>query len=279
MRAATIATLLLAATASTATAGDTPDEEIARAHFQTGLSYYDSSRYAPAAREFMEAFRLSKKPALLFNIARAYEKLDDAGRATQYYRRYLAALPTSPEKRQIQNVLARFAPRVATLTIATTVKDAEVLVDDELVGHAPADLVLLTEGRHHVEVRHTGYIAAISDLALVGGKASTVHLEPTTGVVIANPPPAHEVITGNDTTLPLPSLDNPKEPIGEPSKDDKPPRPRWLWPVVGVGVAVVVAVAVAVVIALFAGTDYSANARNGCQPGTCVLFDGPLGMH
>src|SRR5262245_39990871 len=112
--------LLVVALAPCARAA-TPDEEIARAHFATGLSYYDSDRYASAVKEFLEAYRLSHKPELLYNVARAYEKLDDAGRATEYYKRYLQAFPKSNEKHQIQNTLARFAPRVATLSIRTSV--------------------------------------------------------------------------------------------------------------------------------------------------------------
>src|SRR2546428_12630625 len=103
MRAGSTLLILLWAAAARA---DNPDEEIARAHFQTGLAYYDSDRFAPAVKEFLEAYRISHRPALLFNIARSYEKLDDAGRATHFYKRYLEALPQSSERHQIENTLA-----------------------------------------------------------------------------------------------------------------------------------------------------------------------------
>ncbi|MSP61239.1 MAG: tetratricopeptide repeat protein [Myxococcales bacterium] len=89
---------------------ENPDEAIARAHFQTGLSYYESDHYASAVKEFQEAWRLSRRSAILYNIARTFEKLDDPARAVVHYRRYLEAVPNPPELAQVSEAIARLVP-------------------------------------------------------------------------------------------------------------------------------------------------------------------------
>jgi tetratricopeptide (TPR) repeat protein len=49
-------------------------EDMARAHFSSASAYYEQGRYEDAARAFMEAYRLSPRPELLDNAARAYER-------------------------------------------------------------------------------------------------------------------------------------------------------------------------------------------------------------
>ncbi len=64
----------LSFTASTLHAQDGTDEERAEAHFRSGRAYYERARYEDAAREFLESYRLSPRPELLENAARAYER-------------------------------------------------------------------------------------------------------------------------------------------------------------------------------------------------------------
>lgn len=64
----------LSFTASTLHAQDGTDEERAEAHFRSGRAYYERARYEEAAREFLESYRLSPRPELLENAARAYER-------------------------------------------------------------------------------------------------------------------------------------------------------------------------------------------------------------
>lgn len=50
------------------------DDDLARAHFSSGRAYYEQGRYEDAAREFLEAYRLSQRAELLENASRAYER-------------------------------------------------------------------------------------------------------------------------------------------------------------------------------------------------------------
>src|SRR5437899_1656741 len=61
---------LLAALLLVGSVAHAADEDIAKAHFNLGLSYYDSGRFEPAAKEFLEAYRLAPRPGMLYNLAR-----------------------------------------------------------------------------------------------------------------------------------------------------------------------------------------------------------------
>lgn len=69
--------------------GQQSAEDMARAHFSSGSAYYEQGRYDDAAREFMEAYRLSPRAELLDNAARAYERallFDEAIRTLEQMR-------------------------------------------------------------------------------------------------------------------------------------------------------------------------------------------------
>jgi tetratricopeptide (TPR) repeat protein len=67
------------------------DTEAARRHFQSGLASYNEGNYQAACAEFETARRIKALPALDFNIARCYERLERWGDAADAYERFLAA--------------------------------------------------------------------------------------------------------------------------------------------------------------------------------------------
>lgn len=67
---------------------DLSDEQ-ARLHFRAGRGLYDAGRFAQAAAEFEEAFRLSQRPELLFNAYVAYRDANDLEGAVRSLRAYL----------------------------------------------------------------------------------------------------------------------------------------------------------------------------------------------
>ncbi len=242
--------LTLALVAAPARADDqVKDLDIAKAHYTTGQDYFAAGRYQSSVKEFLEAYRLSHKPLLLFNIALCYEKLDDPGRVTTYYRQYLRDRPDAAERRDVEEKLAGMAPRVATAAVRTA-DGAEVWVDGELVGKAPVGEVLLTEGRHHLEAHFADHAPTIVDQTLPGGRVTELVLEPKQIAPVKVE--VEKVVV----------------------KTDESPRRRWLWPVVGVGAAVVAGTVLAVVLSLTPhGTDYAANARSSCGVADCTLID------
>ena len=65
------------------------DIEAAKVHYQSGAQYYEGGAYDDAIREFKEAYRLSKAPALLYNLSQAYEKKGDYVNARDNLKRYI----------------------------------------------------------------------------------------------------------------------------------------------------------------------------------------------
>ncbi len=78
------------------------DQEAAKAHFLAGSSYYESANYSDAVKEFNEAYRLSKRPDLLYNIALGYERLGDFDNAISTLKRYLVEKLNAPDRNLIE---------------------------------------------------------------------------------------------------------------------------------------------------------------------------------
>jgi tetratricopeptide (TPR) repeat protein len=78
------------------------DLEAAKAHFAAGSAYYDQANYNDAVREFGEAYRLSRRVDLLYNIALCYERLYQYDEAIRTLERYLSERPGAPDRTAIQ---------------------------------------------------------------------------------------------------------------------------------------------------------------------------------
>jgi tetratricopeptide (TPR) repeat protein len=61
----------------------------------SGNKHYELAEYAAAIADFKEAFRLTDRPELLFNIAQAYRLSGDCAQARTFYKTYLRRLPAA----------------------------------------------------------------------------------------------------------------------------------------------------------------------------------------
>lgn len=84
-----------------------PDEE-ARYHFNLGEVAYNAGRFADAADEFEEAYRLSGRSTLLYNIFVARRDAGQLGPAIAALRKYLELVPDSEQapalRRRLENM-------------------------------------------------------------------------------------------------------------------------------------------------------------------------------
>jgi len=226
---------------SRAGAGQSDDDQIARAHYATGIAYYDRAQYRLAAREFEEAYRLAPRPPLLYDIARACQKLGDLGRAVEFYEAYLVAAPSALETELINSSLATMRPRVAEVRISSPAKEGTLFVDGEPRTIHARGALYVTAGRRTLTLRSEGIFEATIRVELLGGERRSLLLDPLDQKAM--------------------------------SERARRPRPRWLWPVVGVSAAVVAAVAVTLGITL-GRTDYTDRGRATCSGPSCLLLDG-----
>lgn len=105
-------TILLAA--PTATAQPDPDPAALEA---SGSKHFELAEYPAAIADFKEAFRISDRPELLFNIAQAYRLAGDCVQARTFYKTFLRRVPDAPNadkvRARIDEPCAEPAPVVA----------------------------------------------------------------------------------------------------------------------------------------------------------------------
>lgn len=98
-----VVSLLLCGSAG---AQQSPNQLLAKKHFELGAQLYKTSNYRQALVEFSKAYQLSKKPGLQFNIARCHEVMANLEEAVKYYRMYLAQVPRAPNRALVETRLA-----------------------------------------------------------------------------------------------------------------------------------------------------------------------------
>src|SRR4051794_7307165 len=117
-----VALFLLTAPAQAATAEEeaataqeeaaTAQEEAARVHFLSGQAYYDQANYDDALREFSEAYRISQKPGLLYNLAVCYERLGHVEAAIAALQSYLDATPDAADRVAVEGRIRNLVRRL-----------------------------------------------------------------------------------------------------------------------------------------------------------------------
>ncbi len=89
--------------------------------FQQGRVEYQAGQFQKAIDDFLAADKLKPSPALMYNVAQAYEKLGDPNHAVEYYQDYLVRAPQATDreavKATIQNLQAKLqaAPAAAPM--------------------------------------------------------------------------------------------------------------------------------------------------------------------
>lgn len=69
------------------------DDELGKRYYRLGETLYNRSDFAGALTQFKRSYEHSKKPALLFNIARCHESLGQHAQAIAAYEEYLQHKP------------------------------------------------------------------------------------------------------------------------------------------------------------------------------------------
>ena len=164
----------------------------AEAHYEQGVQAYRVQRYRTAIEHFLAADSMVPSPALSYNVARAYERLDEAPRALEYYRIYLrrGADPKNEAEvrariHEIETLLARRG--VQQITVRSDPPLASVSIDGRARGVTPwtGELEL---GQHRVVVHH-GSLERQLEVSLTAERALDldVSLGPTAAPAAAAP--------------------------------------------------------------------------------------------
>jgi tetratricopeptide (TPR) repeat protein len=83
-----------------------PTASAGAAHRARGAEHFAQGEYDAAISEFRKAYELEADPAVLYDIALAYQELGVPERARFFYRRYLSAAPSAPNRAEVESRLA-----------------------------------------------------------------------------------------------------------------------------------------------------------------------------
>lgn len=93
--------------------GQAPSDEEARSHFQAGTDRFQVADYEGAMREYREAFELSGRPGLMYNLYLCAERLGRLEEATRWLSRYLAEAHAVPRREVLVLRLRTMQERLA----------------------------------------------------------------------------------------------------------------------------------------------------------------------
>ncbi len=158
------------------------------------MEHFRGRQYREAVHEFQLAARLVPSADLWFNIARAYEEIDDEQslqQAVEFYRRYLRDRMDPPDREQVEARVAVLEerveaarqarlqrPRTGTLRVRSNLPGASVRVGTDAVGQTPVPVPIeLPPGGHRVELRREGYIPFRSEVQIAAGVTTAAYAD------------------------------------------------------------------------------------------------------
>ncbi len=179
----------------------------ARALYDQGAQAYNESRYYQAAAYFLDAYRVYPAPQLLFNVAKAHDKLSVASSALAFYREYLRKLPDAPDAAEVgsrvHDLEAALAQRgVQQLSVLTNPPRALVAVDDTAVGVTPFTGEIWP-GEHRLTITLDGHKALTKLITVDALRAEdfSFDLEPIPSSIDRVGTPAASKSSGQVSTL------------------------------------------------------------------------------
>jgi hypothetical protein len=236
----------------------TPEEvQQAQSRWTEGKAFFDAGNFEAARVAFKQAHTIFPHPAFLQNLGEAELRTGRYVDASRHLSAFLRSNATSSvtQREGAKKSLLKASEKLGSILVETNVVDAEVRVDDELVGRSPlGSLAWYVEpGTHAVSARKEGYLSGTENVVVAAGPAKSVYvrLQRFVGATVDVTPVSPS--TGDsqplaDTTVIAPAK--------SPAPDGASVAPRTVVLISGIGVTVA-ALAFGTVYALKAGSDSS----------------------
>lgn len=164
---------------SSASAQDRTQE--ARERFLEGRDLYDDGEYKEAAAAFLEAYELSGRTELLYNVGQAYRYAGAYSEAERYFQQYLAERPDAPNAEEVVETIIEIQQAVAastgTLSVRTRPAQMAVFINDESDPRCTSPCeVSLPVGNYTVRARKEGYAATQQSVEIRASSTQTIDL-------------------------------------------------------------------------------------------------------
>ncbi len=155
----------------------------ARRRYELGLKLYEDGDYEASRIEFERALALAPSYRILYNVGLAYKQLNNYVDALRSFEQYLeqGGSEITPERRaDVEREITQLRPRIAKVTIEVNVADAEVAIDDRVIGKAPLnDAVPVNPGVRKFSARAPGYLPTVKTSTVGSSEAPKITLELT----------------------------------------------------------------------------------------------------
>lgn len=206
--------------------------EEAENRYRQGVEAYREERYKDAIDLFLESDQLAPSPALSFNIARAYDNIQDTAGSLKYYRDYLRRAPDAEDRDQVEALISEREQRllergVQQLTVMSEPKGATLSIDGEPVGVTPWTGEI-APGEHLLLVRRSGFADSERRVQLAADRSQDVVVRLVPGQALT------------ETVEPVPPA-APSAPSESPSRHEAAPPQSglgvWPWVALGAGAA------------------------------------------
>lgn len=152
----------------------------AKARYELGVEAYRAHRFEDAIELFLSADALAPRPALAFNVARAYEKLREPARALQYYREYLRRGANGNNREQVARRVRKLQTALARqglqqVTVRSQPSGAAVSIDGKFRGTTPWTGEL-SIGTHQLQAQQRDRDSVSVALTLDASRAQNLEL-------------------------------------------------------------------------------------------------------
>ncbi len=141
----------------------TPEEvQQAQARWAEGKAFFDAGNYESARVAFKQAYTVFPHPAFLQNLGEAElhcgRQVEAARHLSQFIR--TATAGTALQRDAAKKSLKKASEKLGSLIVETNADDAEVHVDDDIIGRSPLGSMqwFVEPGAHAVVARKEGYL-------------------------------------------------------------------------------------------------------------------------
>ncbi len=149
------ALLVLLAPVATVAHAQPDNKAKAKAAFKRAVEAEERQDWRTAVDEYLTAYEAMPHPDVLFNVATAYEKLNELRQAAAYYGRYLQDAPSAADRAKVERTIDGLRKKPSAVTIESAPVGAMIVVDGERKGRAPIELKL-PGGQHQIVAEHSG---------------------------------------------------------------------------------------------------------------------------
>ncbi|HKQ69597.1 MAG TPA: PEGA domain-containing protein [Polyangiaceae bacterium] len=157
----------------------TPEEvQQAQTRWNEGKAFFDAGNFEGARVAFKQAFTIFSHPAFLQNLGEAELRCGRVVEAARHLSEFLRATNAGNkgQRELAKRSLQKASEKLGSLAIETNVDDAEVRVDDEIVGKSPlgSRAYFVEPGPHAITASKDGYLEGRASSTVAAGDHQSV---------------------------------------------------------------------------------------------------------